>query len=79
MDVEEEREFLCLHDMTDFLGKNLLPAPSKAKDSMRGSEAVPELTAWIDDRFECFRSCLARGDHEEAAHIKNHFQFNHES
>ncbi|KUF92987.1 Canalicular multispecific organic anion transporter 1 [Phytophthora nicotianae] len=120
MDVGEEREFLCLHDMTDFSGKNKLPAPSKAKDvadiitalvlvsilvaevyntlvidlldaarrfllflrkikSMRGFEAVPELTAWTDDRFECFRSCLARGDHEEAAHIKNHFQFNHES
>ncbi|KAE9126345.1 hypothetical protein PF007_g6011 [Phytophthora fragariae] len=47
--------------------------------SMQGPEAVPELVAWIDDRFESFRSCLAREYIVAAEEVKSHFQFNHES
>lgn len=47
--------------------------------TMCGPEAVVELVVWIDDCFELFRSCLARGNSEAAALVKSHFQFNHES
>ncbi|OWZ00836.1 hypothetical protein PHMEG_00027890 [Phytophthora megakarya] len=42
-------------------------------------EAVSELVTWIDDCFEIFRSCLARGDTEATAQVKDHFEFSHES
>ncbi|KAF4136081.1 hypothetical protein GN958_ATG14725 [Phytophthora infestans] len=47
--------------------------------TMQGTEAVPELVAWIDDRFETFRSHLAQGNMAAAESIRTHFQFNHES
>ncbi|KAE8977110.1 hypothetical protein PF011_g23787 [Phytophthora fragariae] len=47
--------------------------------SMHGPEAVPELVAWIDDRFESFPSCLAEYDLAAEEEVKSHFQFNHDS
>ncbi|ETP25470.1 hypothetical protein F441_01657 [Phytophthora nicotianae CJ01A1] len=47
--------------------------------TMQGAEAVPEIVAWIDDRFETFRSFVAQGDLVAADSVGTHFQFNHES
>ncbi|EEY67521.1 uncharacterized protein PITG_17626 [Phytophthora infestans T30-4] len=90
MDVEVERDNLKRYDMTDFSAKNKTPEPQEPKDladvvavlevlPLLGTEAVPELVAWIDDRFETFRSHLAQGNMAAAESIRTHFQFNHES
>ncbi|OWZ15901.1 hypothetical protein PHMEG_00010386 [Phytophthora megakarya] len=43
------------------------------------TEALAEVTAWIDDRLELFRVYVADDDWQQASTIKSHFSASHES
>ncbi|KAL3659299.1 hypothetical protein V7S43_015570 [Phytophthora oleae] len=43
------------------------------------TEALAEITAWIDDRLELFRVFVADDDWQQASTVKSHFSAAHES
>ncbi|ETP53463.1 hypothetical protein F442_01631 [Phytophthora nicotianae P10297] len=71
---------MCTQRVADLVdaARRFLLVLRKTK-TMQGAEAVPEIVAWIDDRFETFRSFVAQGDLVAADSVGTHFQFNHES